>query len=263
MSAKQRYSLSEKMCEGVVRRQSNSAILDKTWHGGEGDNKQSSFLHYTCFHWIRYPLKICKFRAVSSRKSVERKKSLTKLKSMSNASSAFLSVVWSLFKKIAPKNKTSVIIYAPSRRSKPVCGYFFKMRTFFFLEWHESWVNNDNPPQFFLLKSTSDSQRTAKIELSFVMFVHKSPLMSPLLSYSCWTAMEEAFLQVSESEPYVIFCLDTRKSSGPNMMFLQYRCPPLLLYESARAICHQPVWKKWNKTKTCTLKGKKWLNRGH
>lgn len=160
MSAKQRYSLSEKMCEGVVRRQSNSAIFDKTWHGGEGDNKQSSFLHYTCFHWIRYPLKICKFRAVSSRRSVKRKK-----KSMLNASSTFVSVVWSLFKKIAPK--TSVIIYAPLWRFKHVCGYFFaeqKMRTFVFLEWYESWVNNDNfPLHFFCSRALANCKNRAVV----------------------------------------------------------------------------------------------------
>lgn len=77
MSEEQQYSSSEQMCEGAVRRQSNSTLLDKTQHGGEGDNMPSSFLHYTCFHWIRYPLKICKFTVVSSSRSAAIKNSIS------------------------------------------------------------------------------------------------------------------------------------------------------------------------------------------
>ncbi len=50
MSEEQQYSSSEQACEGAVWRQSNSALLDKTRRGGEGDSMPSSFLHYTCFH---------------------------------------------------------------------------------------------------------------------------------------------------------------------------------------------------------------------
>lgn len=101
---KQRYSSSAQMCEDVVRRQSNSTTLDKTQHGGEGENKPSSFAHRTCIHWIRYPLKICKCKATSSTISVGK----TVLTSMSNASSAFIP----LLKGIVPKNNISSALYS-------------------------------------------------------------------------------------------------------------------------------------------------------